>query len=156
MSSHQSNCWTGKARKTLFTLDSELECPTRRIFPRKKVKSNASKHFNKIQNCHPWPLHRKSTHLFPTCRTIYIGRRRGDKECLFHATLFVWVYIKLSLKQCLFDKALNFFRKSHMEGCFWPYPNKWKLRHSQISHTNESKACRCVPQQTGGGDMEGK
>lgn len=85
--------------------------PNQKDLPQKKVKSKARKHFNKVKNCHPWPFHRKSTHLFPTCCTIYIGRRRGEEECLFLAAPFVWVYIKLSLRQCSFDKDLTFLQK---------------------------------------------
>lgn len=152
VSSHQSNWWKWKTRKTLFTFkeeDSELQCSTRRIFPRKKIKSKASKHFNKVKNCHPWALSQEVHSSFPTCSTIYIGRRRWGTFSL-EPHLSHWGSAHLT-KPWISSENHVWRAASDLT-----HPNKGKLRHGQISHMNESKACRCPPQQAGGGERESK
>lgn len=117
--------------------------------PQKKNKEQSKQTLQWVKNCHPWALSQEVHSSFPTCSTIYIGRRRwgtfSSEPHLSH-----WGSAHLT-KPWISSENHVWRAASDLT-----HPNKGKLRHGQISHMNESKACRCVPQQAGGGERESK
>lgn len=105
-------------------------------FP-EKSKEQCKQHVNKVQNCHPWPYTGSPLICFPHAALFTL---EGDDECLFLATSFVWVYIKLSLKHCSFDKALNFFRKNtYGELLLTLLTQQTKARPADVSHSRQKE-----------------